>query len=224
MSNVGFLSCFPAVVHQLKSLNPDLIYLCDPVLGDSGHLYVPGEFVQIYKEQLLPLADIITPNQTEAELLYGQPIKNLQEAERACQWFHQLGIKLVIITSLSLSASTTMLPDKDESNDTITIIASESASDAYYLLSIPSISGYWSGTGDLMAALLLAWFHRDRSNLAVILESTVTSIQAILHNSARNHSKELNLVQSKQEILQPNLCPQQFQTQRKTYSVTVFNK
>jgi pyridoxine kinase len=36
-------------------------------MGDYGRLYVPLESVPVYKEVLLPLADIICPNQTEAE-------------------------------------------------------------------------------------------------------------------------------------------------------------
>lgn len=40
--------------------------VCDPVLGDEGKLYVPQEFVAIYRDQLLPMASVITPNQTEA--------------------------------------------------------------------------------------------------------------------------------------------------------------
>mgnify|MGYP003385042447 CR=1 FL=1 len=30
-----------ALVRALKALNPDAIYLCDPVIGDASGLYVP---------------------------------------------------------------------------------------------------------------------------------------------------------------------------------------
>jgi pyridoxine kinase len=39
--------------------------VCDPVLGDDGKMYVPETFVSLYREKLLPFADIATPNQTE---------------------------------------------------------------------------------------------------------------------------------------------------------------
>ncbi|KEP63299.1 UNVERIFIED_CONTAM: pyridoxal kinase [Hammondia hammondi] len=42
------------------------LYLCDPVLGDGGHVYVPPECLPAYARLLLPLADIITPNSWEA--------------------------------------------------------------------------------------------------------------------------------------------------------------
>ena len=49
--------------------------VCDPVMGDNGSMYVPAELLPIYREHIVPLADIITPNQYEAEsvinLLYN---------------------------------------------------------------------------------------------------------------------------------------------------------
>lgn len=46
-------------------------YVCDPVLGDKGKFYVPESLVQVYKEKLIPLADVLTPNQFEIEQLTG---------------------------------------------------------------------------------------------------------------------------------------------------------
>jgi len=42
-------------------------------MGDGGKLYgsVPQEMVGLYKEKVLPWADVLFPNQTEAE--YAQP-------------------------------------------------------------------------------------------------------------------------------------------------------
>jgi pyridoxine kinase len=36
-------------------------------MGDNGKMYVPEELLGIYKDTILPLADIITPNQFEVE-------------------------------------------------------------------------------------------------------------------------------------------------------------
>ena len=47
------------------------MYVCDPVLGDHGKLYVPAELVEIYKKDVVPLATLLTPNQFELELLNG---------------------------------------------------------------------------------------------------------------------------------------------------------
>lgn len=46
--------------------------VCDPVMGDNGHMYVPEELLPIYRDTIVPLADIVTPNQYEVELVAHQ--------------------------------------------------------------------------------------------------------------------------------------------------------
>lgn len=41
--------------------------VCDPVMGDDGKMYVPEELKDIYRTEIVPLADILTPNQFELE-------------------------------------------------------------------------------------------------------------------------------------------------------------
>ena len=38
-------------------------FVCDPVLGDKGEFYVPRSLVALYRDRVLPLADVVTPNQ-----------------------------------------------------------------------------------------------------------------------------------------------------------------
>lgn len=49
-------------------------------------------------KELLALVDMITPNETEAEILTGVKIVDEQTAYQAAQAFHQFGIELVLIT------------------------------------------------------------------------------------------------------------------------------
>jgi len=37
----------------------------------EGKMYVPKELLPIYKEEVIPIADVLTPNQFEAQLLTG---------------------------------------------------------------------------------------------------------------------------------------------------------
>ncbi len=46
-------------------------YICDPVLGDDGKLYVPKELINVFVTKVIPRSYMITPNQFEAELLTG---------------------------------------------------------------------------------------------------------------------------------------------------------
>jgi len=49
--------------------------VCDPVMGDTwdgeGKMYVPEDLLPIYQNEVVPVADVLTPNQFEAELLTG---------------------------------------------------------------------------------------------------------------------------------------------------------
>jgi pyridoxine kinase len=47
------------------------VYVCDPVLGDGGKLYVDKSLIEVYRDEVVPLASIVTPNQFEAEILTG---------------------------------------------------------------------------------------------------------------------------------------------------------
>ena len=54
------------MVDRLRQINPDLVYILDPVMGDDGKIYVSPEVVPIYRS-LLPRANCATPNHFEAE-------------------------------------------------------------------------------------------------------------------------------------------------------------
>lgn len=51
------------------------------------------------------------------------------------------------------------------------------------VLHIPRIHAYFTGTGDLVAALLLAWMHHHPDDLAAAVEKATAGLQAVLHNT-----------------------------------------
>ncbi|GJM95243.1 hypothetical protein PR202_ga11955 [Eleusine coracana subsp. coracana] len=79
------------VVEKLRSVNPDLVYVCDPVLGDEGKLYVPQDLISVYQQKVVPVASMLTPNQFEAELLTGLRINSEQDGMTACNTLHSAG-------------------------------------------------------------------------------------------------------------------------------------
>jgi len=60
------------IVQAMRRKNPNLVYLCDPVCGDRGKLYIERETAEAIRDILLPLADIATPNLFELNWLSGQ--------------------------------------------------------------------------------------------------------------------------------------------------------
>jgi pyridoxine kinase len=66
-------------VRRAKARNSKLLYLCDPVMGDADlGFYVDEEMRALFCEGLLPLADIITPNQFELKHLAGHALATVE--------------------------------------------------------------------------------------------------------------------------------------------------
>jgi pyridoxine kinase len=170
------LESISKTVRKLKELNPDLIYVCDPVCGDDGRLYCSDDIPDAFAKVLLPLATIITPNQFEAELLTGTKISSIEDAVRVCRLLHDKGPTTVILSSLSLP----------EAKDTISILASVSSPNTsdVFMIDVKRIDGYFTGTGDLFSALLLGYIDRYPNNFGRALEIAVSALQVVLKDTA----------------------------------------
>lgn len=206
IGSVSFLESTLAVHARLKAVNPNLLYVCDPVMGDllddgREKLYVPEELVKIYRERVLPLADVIKPNQYECELLTGRKLRSQQDALDACELLHARGPRLVVITSLYYGAHHV------HGGHELHIVGSERCKDGRrqrVLITVPRLPGYWSGLGDLIAALLLAWYTRlGEGHVTEVLRNAVASVQAVIRNTKAAGTKEIRLVQSKADIENP---------------------
>ena len=197
------------------------LYLCDPVMGDAGRLYVPREFVGLY-QQLIQRAHVITPNQTEAELLTGQKIASLDDAVAACEQLHRSGVKAVIITSLDLpedhqqgaehpshihiiatQSGPLFPPSSSTSSSAPSSTSSPLLERGYFHLRVPFVSGYWSGTGDLTSSLLLGWLWKTRGDVGEALSMAISSVQAVMKRTAEGGGSELQLIASLRDLQSP---------------------
>ena len=99
------------IVREFVEMFQPPLFLLDPVMGDHGRTYssITETHVQKMKE-LLPLADIITPNITESCLLTGTPWKDgewtLQELSGLCERLADI-CQTASITSDEASTGTT---------------------------------------------------------------------------------------------------------------------
>lgn len=108
----------PAIISALaerlgerKVLIPMII---DPVMiAKGGAALLEREAVQVFCDQLLPLAYLLTPNVPEAERLLGRSIKNESDMEQAAGDLHALGAANVLIKGGHLTghSSTDILYD-----------------------------------------------------------------------------------------------------------------
>lgn len=79
-----------------------ILTVCDPVMGDNGKMYVPEDILPVYRDVVVPLADILTPNQFEAELITGMEMKDLDGALKVIDAIHDKGVKTVVLSSTDL--------------------------------------------------------------------------------------------------------------------------
>ncbi len=85
-----------AVADALKNYSGPVI--ADPVmLSKNGAPLLMKEAVEIYKQKLLPLAFLVTPNLAEAEALCGFEVQSLEQMERAAQAIAGMGAKNILV-------------------------------------------------------------------------------------------------------------------------------
>ena len=86
------------VVDRAGSLGPLVV---DPVLVNSaGAPMLSPDMVSLYRERLVPIATVITPNVAEASLLSGVDIGDRASAKAAAEVLVELGPAAVVITGL----------------------------------------------------------------------------------------------------------------------------
>ena len=83
-------------------------YILDPVLGDGGRLYVAPELAAAMVADLLPRADIITPNRYELSFLADSGVEDIVSATAAARHLiDRFGLQAVIATGITDSAKGT---------------------------------------------------------------------------------------------------------------------
>nr|GMC67868.1 pyridoxal kinase isoform X1 [Ipomoea batatas] len=206
IGSVSFLEMVLRVVDKLRTINPKLVYVCDPVLGDEGKLYVPMELVSVYREKVVPVASMLTPNQFEAELLTGLNIKSEQDGREACNILHAAGPSKVVLTSIHIDGNLLLIGSHQKA---------KGQSPKQFKIAILKIPAYFTGTGDLLTSLLLGWSNRYPDDLDKAAELAVSSLQALLQRTltdyqragydCKSSSLEIRLIQSQDHIRNPEV-------------------
>lgn len=172
-------------VDELRTINPKLIYLCDPVMGDVDRgFFVKEGIPDFFKQQSLARANIITPNHFEANALFGSEICSLQEAKNACESFHQQGVKTVVITSFQ---------SNELANDRLYVYLS--TSEKQYLCHSPAVNFQTlpNGMGDLFSALFLGHYLHSKEAIWS-LKKSVSNAFDIVQETQQLQQRELKII------------------------------
>ncbi len=187
-SDTAQVTAAAKLISKLKQQNPELLYLCDPVIGDARGLYVPEPIAASIRDELLPLADIATPNRYELAWLTSAELADNRAIGQAVT---TLGIPQVVVTSayammrgsianLYLAEGTAKLAEHRE------------------IESIPN------GPGDLFSAVFLGRLLSGESGTQA-LELSVACVYEIAMQSVRAGLDELALEAGHAFIRQPSL-------------------
>jgi pyridoxine kinase len=185
---------------KVKAANAKAIYCCDPVLGDvdRGFFVRPG-LPEFMRDQAVPRADIITPNQFELEFLAGRGVKTLADALAAARAVQATGPKIVLVTSLTR---------QDAPADVIEMLAV--APDGAWIVATPRLPISVNGSGDITAALFLAHYLRS-GDPAIALGRTAGTVYAVMEETHRSGKREIQLVAAQDAIATP---PERFEVKR----------
>ncbi|RMZ79620.1 hypothetical protein DV737_g3288, partial [Chaetothyriales sp. CBS 132003] len=193
-------------------------WVLDPVMGDQGRLYVAKDIVDRHIACVRGGGvDLVLPNGFEAELLTGRPVgsvRMLADVVGVLGDLHDLGVPHVIVT----------MEDRKENGKAFMVVAGSSrktdGSSRVWMVEVPLLDCFFSGTGDMFAALMVArlreaaeaqglletdgWMPPDtvpanETPLAKAAEKVLSSMQTVLEKTITAKDEELARLDQAQE-------------------------
>jgi pyridoxine kinase len=185
-------------LYRLNAANPKALYCCDPVMGDEGRgIFVRPDIPAFFAERLLPVADILTPNQFELEQLSGRTLVSLEDAVAAAQSLRRRGPRLICVTSLRPPA----VPDGQIG--TLLVSPEGTFLARTPLLQFPIAP---NGCGDVFAALFLGHLLKDAPPPEA-LSLAVGGLYDLLQGTLALGQRELALVAAQESLASPQTRP-----------------
>ncbi|GAA1531773.1 pyridoxal kinase PdxY [Nocardioides humi] len=184
-------------VRRVKAANPAATYTCDPVMGNAkSGCFVNPEIPPIIRSSVVPVADLLTPNQFELGFITGRdalsepaPIESVLDAADEVR---ALGPSTVLVTSVERLGA----PE-----DVIEMVAV--TGDGAWIVQTPRLPMKANGSGDITAALFTAHLHTTGSASAA-LGRTVASVYDVLSATLESGERELRLIAAQDAIAVPD--------------------
>jgi pyridoxine kinase len=196
MGSAEIGAAIAAAAARVKQANPKALWCCDPVIGDVGRgVFVRPGVAEFMREQAVPSADIVTPNQFELEILSGRPCATAADLRAALAAVHGLGPRVILVTSV-LGETTPA--------DAVDLVVSDARSRQAraWRVRTPLLSVSVNGAGDAIAALF--FFHVLRTgDAAEALRLAASSIYGLLRRTADAGSREILTVAAQDEFVAP---------------------
>ncbi|WP_337997849.1 pyridoxal kinase PdxY [Oleispirillum naphthae] len=178
----------------VRAANPGALYCCDPVMGDVGRgIFVAPDIPEMMIATAIPLADIVTPNQFELELITKRSIATAADAVAAAREVLALGPETVIVTSLVTA---------DAAAEDIRVLAV--TAEGAWTVTTPLLDFPipLNGAGDALAALFLG---HTLNGLSVpeAASATVSGLFQVFATTHAAQTRELQLIATGAKMLAP---------------------
>jgi pyridoxine kinase len=181
-------------VKRVKAANPDALYACDPVMGNAkSGCFVAPAIPELLRERVVPVADIITPNQFELGFLTRTEPDTLESTLDSVDAAQAMGPRTILVTSVER-------PDREP--DTLEMLVADDS--GAWIVQTPLLPMKANGSGDVTAALFTAHYTRTR-DAADALARTASSVFDLLQNTLDSGERELQLVESQESYAHPRL-------------------
>jgi pyridoxine kinase len=186
LGEAGQAEAVASLVAAVKERTPNALYVCDPVMGDSGGLYVPEPTAVAMRDKLMPIADIATPNRYELEWMAGAPLPDIKAVTAAAL---HAGPSTMLVTSAPAMMAGGI--------GNFLLNGSHALLAEHRVIEKPP-----NGLGDLTAAVYLARVLSGQPAVKA-LQSTTAAVYEILARTAKRGGDELQLETDAQSLSHP---------------------
>lgn len=181
-------------VAQVKAANPSALYACDPVMGNAkSGCFVAPAIPELLRDRVVPVADIITPNQFELGFLTRTEPDTLESTLASVELARDMGPRTVLVTSVER-------PDREEGTIEMLAVDDEGA----WIVQTPFLPMKANGSGDVTAALFTAHYASTRS-AQTALDRTASSVFDLLKLTLDSGERELQLVEAQESYAHPKM-------------------
>jgi pyridoxine kinase len=175
-----------SLVNAVRARNPKTLYVCDPVMGDLGGLYVKQEVAEAIRDRLMPIADVAPPNRYELEWMAGAKLDDIRATMAAAA---EAGPRTMLVTSAPAMMAGSI--------GNLLVTPNEAFLAEHRIIANPP-----NGLGDLTGALYLARILSGHTPEKA-LQSTTAAVYEILARTAKRGGDELQLETDSQSLSHP---------------------
>lgn len=181
-------------VARVKAANPLAVYACDPVMGNAkSGCFVSPAIPILLRERVVPVADIITPNQFELGFLTETEPDSLESTLAAVDIARAMGPQTVLVTSVER-------PDRTEGTIEMLAVDAQGA----WIVETPFLPMKANGSGDVTAALFTAHYV-ETGSAKIALERTASSVFELLKLTLESGDRELQLIEAQESYAHPTM-------------------